>query len=419
MNMKRWLPIIAILAAGIIGAILLSRPDAPFSPAPSGTIDSNALARVRVSGGGSHALAIAPDGSLWSWGENSSALGLRNLASAMPRPTRVGTNSDWAKIDAGYTASFAIKQDGSLWVWGSNPSGMLGNSNSLPLSTPTLVGTDHDWIAAGPGLHHSAGLKRDGSIWTWGANNFGQLGRDTPNGATSQSFVPAQVGSETNWKSLAVGALHNVAIKTDGTLWTWGDSGLGPVTANHPSNNNTPVKVGTETNWIALASGQYHTLALRSDGTLWHWGRNAHLLGGIPPADPSKPRQLGTNTNWTAIYSGAYHNLARRADGSVWQLGRLNGGFSGEPVITHVGADWVAVGGGERFSLAVAQDGSLWHWGAMIGAKKEPWLIKRIIGGVLTKFGVQNNFNQSTTPDRLVPEKIFQLPFPSATVTNL
>ena len=410
--MKRWLPIIAILAAGIIGAILLSRPDAAFSPAPSGAIVSNALARVRVAGGGSHALAIAPDGSLWSWGENGWDLGRGEKANRSVHPARVGTNNDWLEIYASYSGSLALKMDGSLWAWGPN-------SFRLSALTPTRIGTNNDWIVTGLGTSHSAELKRNGSLWTGGGNGHGQLGRPFTASATNRYADLEQIDSETNWKSLAVGALHNVAIKTDGTLWTWGDSSLGPLAMNNPSNNTVPVQIGTETNWIAVAAGFYHTLALRSDGTLWHWGRNAHLLGGIPPADPSKPRQLGTNTNWTAIYNGTMHNLARRADGSVWQLGRLNGGFSGEPVITHVGGDWVAVAGGLGFNLAVAQDGSLWHWGAMIGSKKEPWLIKRIIGEVLTKFGVQNNFNQPTTPVRPVPEKIFQLPFPSHTATNL
>ena len=76
--MKRWLPIIAILAAGIMGAIWLSRSNAPGSRAGGRVLSSNELARARVSGGGHHALAIAPDGSLWSWGDvqHGAALGL-------------------------------------------------------------------------------------------------------------------------------------------------------------------------------------------------------------------------------------------------------------------------------------------------------------------------------------------------------
>ena len=416
--MKHWLPIITIIAAGIIGAILLSRPDAGFSPAPASALSSNALSRVRISGGGFHALAIAPDGSLWSWGENSPALGLGKLAGAVPRPVRVGTENDWAEIFAGYLASLAIKQDGSLWAWGANP-GLIGDNLTQPRLTPIRIGADNDWIAAGFGLNHGAGLRRDGTLWTWGDNRFGALGRSLPTGATNQSFAPGQVGSETNWKALTVGALHNVAIKTDGTLWTWGDSSLGPVAMNNPSNNSLPVPVGTESNWVAVATGHYHSLALKSDGTLWHWGRNAHLLGGIPPADPSKPRQLGTNTKWTAISDGGHHSLARQSDGSVWQLGRVNGGLSSEPVKIHEGADWVAMAGGGGFSLAVAQDGSLWHWGSRIGEKKEPWFLKRVFGEVLTRFGVKNNFSQAYTPVRSSPEKIFQLPFPSSTATNL
>lgn len=408
--MKRWLPILLILLAGMFGAWLLSRPD-PQTAASGRMLATNLQTRVRVSGGGSHALAIAPDGSLWSWGSDSSALGLGNMAGPVPRPTRVGLENDWAEIYAGYHASFAIRRDGSLWVWGVNPAGMLGDGTLQPHNTPTRLGTNTDWVSAGIGLHHSAGLRRDGTIWTWGANNFGQFGNPALLAGTNQSFVPQRVGADTNWQSLAVGALHNVAIKTDGTLWTWGDSSLTPaVAANSPSNHLAPVPIGTETNWLALAPGYYHTMALKRDGTLWHWGRNAHLLGGIPATDMAKPRQFGTSSNWVAIHGGAYHGLARQADGIVWQLGRGNFSASGDP--RQIDGSWIALAGGAEFSLGVAPDGSLWHWGNILGVTRGPGWLRQAYNELLRLLGRPNQMSQPAPPMRNVPERIFELPSP-------
>jgi alpha-tubulin suppressor-like RCC1 family protein len=411
--MKRWLPISIILAGGIIAAILLSRDEhGSIYSASSKKPGSQSISRARVSGGGYHALAVAPDGSLWSWGDtmHGDALGLGKITSGVLRPTRIGKDNDWAEVIAGYSYSLALKRDGSLWAWGGNPSGMLGDGTKQSRNRPVRVGASNDWLMAGAGLHHSTGLKRDGSLWTWGANVFGQLGIPELQKTTNESWVPMRVGVETNWKAVAVSAAHNVALKRDGTLWTWGDNAALPTTwmPNNPSNHYAPVQMGSDTNWSALAAGYYHTIALKTDGTLWSWGRNNSLIGGIPAKDASVPRQFGTNSDWAAIYAGGYHNLARKKDGTLWQLGTA--GFMGRGGLTNVAGDWVTVAGGASFSLAVAPDGSLWHWGTIIGRRKEPGWFKRTWGGLLHAMKIENRLNQPQTPTRQTPEPVFQLP---------
>src|SRR6185503_10565661 len=234
---------------------------------------------------------------------------------------------------------------------------------------------------------------------------YGQLG--SPQLAatrTNTSFVPVQVGGETNWRNLVVGSLANAAIRRDGTLWTWGDGSHGPrVTSGLAANNFTPIQLGTDTNWIAVASGYYHFLALQSDGSLWSWGRNGHMIGGIPAQDPSQPRRFGLGTNWVAITDGAYGNFARQRDGSWLQLGRLP--FKAEPV--SIPGQWWQLAQGSGFSLSVDQDGSLWHWGALFAEKKRPGWFKSALGQALKAIGRPNDFGQPFTPHRPQPEQIF------------
>ena len=416
--MKRWSIILLILAVGIAGVFWLGRPEPAFNPTSGQPLSAAALARIRVSGGGNYALAIGPDGSLWSWGQNSSALGQGNVSAPLLKPMRVGTDRDWAEIYAGYSHSLAIKRDGSLWAWGSNPAGVLGDGTNLSQSSPVQVGTDKDWQAAGPGLHHSAGLKKDGSLWTWGANNFGQLG-DPKLAGTNELRTPTRLDTETNWQALAVCSLHNVALKKDGTLWTWGDSGRTPAVAmNSPSNHFEPTQMGSETNWVAVAAGYYHAWALKRDGTLWVWGRNSHLLGNFPAGNYHLLRQLGTNTDWAVIEPGAYHGLARRKDGSLWQFGGIieaselvmdttgNQRFPGGREHRQISGEWVAVASGANFSLAVARDGALWHWGEIPGAQTRENLLVNLWRKLKSLFGKRATGPQPVFRER--PEIIFR-----------
>jgi alpha-tubulin suppressor-like RCC1 family protein len=384
--MKRWLPIIVILLAGIVAALWLGGSGPAIDTTPGPRLSSNALARVRLAGGHNHALAIAPDGSLWSWGDGLPALGQGLIGEPVMRPTRVGSDKDWAEVSASFLSSFALKRDGSLWAWGGDAAAVFGygtNGGMFIHDVPMRAGRDTDWVAVDAGLHHAAGLKRDGSLWTWGDNTFGQLGI----GPTTNKLLqpPARMGSDTHWKALALGAYTSVALKTDGTLWTWGDSSRSPTPVpNNPTNNHYPVQIGTDTNWVVIAAGQAHTLALKSDGTLWHWGRNSHLLGGIPASDMSQLRQLGTESNWAEIHPGGYKNLARKRDGSVWLLG-ANRNLAGQ--VVSVPGECVATEGGIDFQLAVTPDGRLWHWGRIPGFRQKRNMLAEIWREIAPLFG--------------------------------
>lgn len=111
-------------------------------------------------------------------------------------------------------------------------------------------------IAAGGG--HTVVIRSDGTLWAWGSNDSGQLGDGT---APETKTTPVQIGNETNWNAVAAGMRHTVALKTDGTLWAWGDNNFGQLGDGTTVAKKTPVQIGNGTNWNAVAARENHTIA--------------------------------------------------------------------------------------------------------------------------------------------------------------
>jgi alpha-tubulin suppressor-like RCC1 family protein len=83
---------------------------------------------------------------------------------------------------------------------------------------PTRIGLDTDWAQISVGDGHCLALKTDGSLWAWGQNDCGQVG----DGTTNQTFRPKVISSSKDWKAIAAGAFSSYALKSDHSLWAWG-----------------------------------------------------------------------------------------------------------------------------------------------------------------------------------------------------
>ena len=145
-------------------------------------------------------------------------------------------------------------------------------------------------------LSHCAAIKTDGTLWAWGLNTDGQLGLNN----IAHRSSPVQVGSLTDWKLVAAGSYFAVAIKTDGTLWSWGRGtaiaplGAGALGLGNTAHRSSPVQVGSLTDWKQVSAGAYHTRAIKTDGTLWTWGDNTSgQLGLGNTIHRSSPVQVG------------------------------------------------------------------------------------------------------------------------------
>ncbi len=317
-----------------------------------------------IAGGYSHTIALKTDGTLWSWGRNlDGQLGVNNTTfRSTPVTTLLGGNN-WKSIAGGYSHTIALKTDGTLWTWGRNLSGQLGINNLSDRSTPvtTLLG-GNNWKSIAGGFGHTIALKTDGTLWSWGLNSYGQLG---VNDTTSRSTPVTTLLGGNNWKSIASGTNHTIALKTDGTLWSWGRNSYGQLGVNNTTFRSTPVTTLLGgTNWKSIACGGNCTIAIKTDGTLWTWGRNlSGQLGINNLSDRSTPvTTLLGGTNWKSIAGGFDHTIALKTDGTLWswgfntqgQLGVNNTTNRNTPVTTLLGGNnWKSIAGGSRHSIAI------------------------------------------------------------------
>jgi len=320
--------------------------------------------QVACAGAGNHTAAIKTDGTLWTWGRGTEGQLGDNTAVSTSTPVQTFTTStNWKQVSCGTNFTSAIKTDGTLWTWGINSAGELGVNNlTSPRCTPVTTFTGGtNWKQVACGGNHTAAIKTDGTLWTWGGNaTFGQLGDNT---ATDRS-TPVQVfGSATNWKQVASGSVHTAAIKTDGTLWTWGYNFYGQLGINNTNTRCTPVQVfGSATNWKQVACGGNHTAAIKTDGTLWTWGRNSNGQLGTGGADKPTPVQVASVTNWKQVSCSNLNTAAIKTDGTLWTWGVNSYGQLGvndttqrnTPVTTFAGGTiWKQVSCGTNHIAAV------------------------------------------------------------------
>ncbi len=260
----------------------------------------------KVSSGYSYTMCVKTDGTLWAWGDNTYGQLGNNSMLTMNIPTQIGTDTDWATVSSGAFHTLATKTNGSLWAWGFNNSGQLGDGTSTNQIVPIRIGSDNDWAKVNAGLYHSIALKQNGTLWTWGKNDSGQLG----DGTTVQKNSPLQIGSDT-WIDISRGESHTIGVKSNNTLWSWGGNSAGQL--GNGSTNPTlpiitgllsPVQIGTATNWQSVSSKVVHNLAIKTDGSLFVWGNNPYGQlgnGSYSPTPTTNPIAITCPTSVLGI----------------------------------------------------------------------------------------------------------------------
>lgn len=333
---------------------------------------------VQVSAGGSMAAALKRDGTAWVWG------------AGLLVPLQVGAATTVAQVHTDGTRLFVLRRDGTLW----------SHLPNQPGETRLADGVVQFAVAQG----NLAVVKADGTLWASGGNNYGQLGQ----GTTISRAHPAQVPGA--FRSVAIDWASGLvlAVKTDGSLWTWGNDqstprpipGEGSFTAVAVHGGGVGIALRADGALYAVTSGVVSRIgndfaqiagggsffaAIKKDGTLWTWSPAAYATPGASGIANTNQMQLA-GSGFSKVSAGDSYVMALKPDGSLWgwgdnsagQLGVASGdtctegawntpeNLSAKPCARRplrVGSGYVDVAAGYSHTLAIQADGSLWAWG--------------------------------------------------------
>ena len=271
-------------------------------------------------------------------------------------------------VSLGERHGLILAADGSLWTWGADLLGwpLLGlGSNTMKSTTLRRIGHDTNWVAISASSERSVALKSDGTLWTWG-ESISMPGRGpTPN----YTPVPAAPGND--WAQAVAGGVHIVAIKKGGTMWAWGHNWAGSLGVPSVKGSLVPLQVGAATNWVKVWAGRLENVAMQSDGSLWYWGENPDPNFAEGTNQIFEPMRISPDTNWLTVGFADDTAVAVKSDGTLWTWGRqahLLTGLSDKkrdasPVRVGTNSDWRSVSSGSflwHLGL-IKQDGSLWY----------------------------------------------------------
>ena len=270
---------------------------------------------VQVSAGYDHAVGISSDGTLWTWG-NANSIVISN------------TPRSWIALSVGQLHTLGIRSDNMLFTWGGNSVGQLGTGDAITRSSPTQLG-GFSWISVSAGYSHSMALRSDNLLFVWGYNATGQLGQTTiyGGGDTINRSSPVSVGvsgaGALSYNIISAGTSASAAIDTSGNLWIWGSQGAtatnGQLGDGTTINKSSPVQVTNinTNNWKQIALGFDHTIAIDNNNMLWGWGNTTGLVSTYAPY------------SWTMIRFGISHAVGLRSDQSIWTWGGNSAGQLG------------------------------------------------------------------------------------------
>lgn len=356
------------------GAIFLSMALMLSLAIPASAQDMGKIGRENViSVSGAQTAIIDEDGSLWmrGYGYSGGLFGSGGNNSYYSVPVKGMENV--VSVSCGERGIAVIRADGSLWTWGNGMPEESVAETFFPVMQTKIM---DDVAAVSCGYAHAAAVKTDGTLWVWGRNLRGAVGNDgagnlTDKAGTVWQTVPVQVLDDV--VSVDCGFDTTAAIRTDGTLWMWGNnpvfSGIGQ--------SNVPIKIMDNVKSVSLADGSSDSAAVvKADGSLWMWGDRVPImktLAGVTFWDWEEsdiPVKVMDDVATVSLGRDGYFTYIK-TDGSLWSFGQIFGGPG--KTVGRQDAAWpwplflmekvVAVSCGSAYSVAIRSDGTLWSWG--------------------------------------------------------
>ena len=279
---------------------------------PEGTI----IKQIAV--GNTHNLALDINGNVWGWGVNSN----NSLGRNASKPVSLGI-SNVKKIAANNDQSMILTNDGYVYVWGLNENGELGTGTYNKVKEPTLLNYVSDVIDIALGKNHSLLLTTNGKVLTSGLNVYGQTGKQEGKSNTfTQIEVPVTIGK------IAAGDNHSVLLSATGNVYTFGYNENGQLGLGTKTNMLIPTKVNI-TNIMQISAGKNQTILLGADRMLYSTGSNSNGQLGLGIKDDKLLFTKVTKVDdMMSISCGNTYNVSIKYDGDVYGWGDYYHGTS-------------------------------------------------------------------------------------------
>jgi alpha-tubulin suppressor-like RCC1 family protein/endonuclease/exonuclease/phosphatase family metal-dependent hydrolase len=298
---------------------------------------------------------------------------VRNTGSATyDRPIEseftVRVRSDLSRsLAAGGEHTCVVNRDGEVWCWGQNAYGQVGNGDRGPgPKAPMQVGSRTDWQSVAAGGADTCGIRQSGKLFCWGLNNEGQLGV----GDKKVKTEPKKVAGY-DWRQVSLGWFTSCGVQGDHTAWCWGDNSGRQIGDGTNQQRLKPVRVKGG-NWASVSVGFRHACGIKTDGSLWCWGRNTFgQVGNGTVTDVRKPTRIGTADNWSEVSASFSHTCGvRGTEVRCWgrnSRGQLGDGTRADrsvatPVPGLPAMDDVVAAEGS--SCGLDDQSRLWCWGS-------------------------------------------------------
>ena len=352
---------------------------------------------VSIWGGAREVITLLSDGTVWDWGLGSSGQLGDNNTTNIDLPTEVlgpggsGYLNDIIALSGGEQHNAALKNDGTVWAWGNDQNDQLGDGGGANKKTPIQVNGLSSVVMLNSRGYHSVAVKSDGTVWDWGWDEYGALGNglSLAQGTTTYT-TPLQVRGVNNPIMVSAGFMYNIALMPDHTLLTWGnnnDAESGNGTVGGYLSAAEPVVGINDLVWVS--AGWIHSVAIRSDGTVWTWGEN-YWNGAFSTCPDSSfcgygmigngttneyqytPQQVQGLSGTIMALSADSSTTVLLRDGTVWTFGSNGAGQLGVPNIDQSLVpvqvqglcQAVYIMARDFHNEAICTDGSLWSWGS-------------------------------------------------------
>lgn len=355
---------------------------------------------VRICAMDRFSAALKSDGTVWTWGRNEMGQLGHGDTENRSVPTQVASLPPVIDIGVGKDFVVALTEDSLIYTWGDNSVGQLGHGDYTTRATPQQIVPLSPIESISVGYFRVFAILTDGNLMGWGYNEFGSLGVST---SFNSYPSPVSIGSLTDVAEVASGYWNTIARKNDGTLWAiganqWGQLGLGHF--------NNPVlswqQLPSLSDIVRVDCGNSHGLALKSDGTLYTWGSNLYGQVGDGTYDnrntPMTPQGLGAVVEFDG---GERQTLVKTIDGEFLAFGHaVSGTFfegnliqselpipaaSGEVCNTTSTLDLMAIAGFEMFPNPAVSEVTV----SLSSAENEVLSVFRVDGQVVLQKQLQ------------------------------